>query len=190
MPTDLTSQITHKSSLWAHGGQSCLGCSYTIHQGKNQDNIIDYTCATYTYTINNLYDANEHVSTITIKGKDPTCNVVTHCSNIALPGAPSRAAYVPKHYNLVDQLDKMSVLISILELLCISPSYKTILDQALQEASLPPDLNIDQFQAMVGSLKLSPCLTFGRMMMQPFNNCITPLSTLRDSYINTQSNKS
>lgn len=67
---------------------------------------------------------------------------------------------LPKQYNLVDKLDKMPALISILELLHLSPSYKTILDQALQEAFVPTNLNTDQFQAMVGSLKSSPCLTF------------------------------
>lgn len=60
----------------------------------------------------------------------------------------------------MEQLEKTPALISILELLCLSPSHKTILDQALQEASVPTNLNTDQFQAMVGSLKSSPCLTF------------------------------
>lgn len=130
------------------------------HPVKDQDNTTYYTCTAYTYTVNNLYDANEQVSTITIKGKVPACNVITCHSKIVLPGTPSRVAFIPKHYNPMDQLDKMPTLISILELLRISPSYKTILYQALQEASVPPDLNIDQFQVMVGSLKSSPCLTF------------------------------
>lgn len=84
------------------------------HQGKNQDITTNYTHASYDYTVNNLNDANEKIATITIKGKDPKCNVVTHHNNITLLGAPSRLTYVPKKYNLVDQLDKTPTLISIL----------------------------------------------------------------------------
>lgn len=73
----------------------------------------------------------------------------------------------------MEQLDKTSALISILEILRLSPSHKTILDQALQEASVPANLNIDQFQAMVGSLRSSPCLTFSKSdnasFQQPHN---------------------
>lgn len=115
------------------------------HQSKNQFSTTNYTRTSYDYIIVNLYDANEQIETITIKDKYLTCNVVAHHSKITLPGAPSRATYVPKQYNLVDQLDKMPTLISILDLLRLLPSHKTILDQSLQEASIPSNLNTDQF---------------------------------------------
>lgn len=97
---------------------------------------------------------------ITIKSQNSTYNVVMLRSKITIKVAPQGRPSIPEQYNLMEQLDKTPALISILELLYLSPSHKTILDQALQEVSVPANLNIDQFQAMIGNLRSSPCLTF------------------------------
>lgn len=146
-------QITPCSRIHSHHMRK------EIHPIKERTKIAQWTIHVHHIPIvsKNLYDANEQVTTITIKGKHPACNVVTHHRNITVQGAPSIAAYMPKQYNLVDQLDKMPTLLSILEILHLSPSHKTILDQALQEVSVPSNLNTYWFQAMVGSLKSSPC---------------------------------
>lgn len=123
--------------------------------------------------MNHLYDANEQIATITIKDPSSTCNVVTCRSKITIKATPQGTTSIPKQYNIVEQLDKTPALISILEILRLSLSHKTILDQALQEASVPANLNIDQFQDMVGSLRSSPCLTFSESnntsFQQPHN---------------------
>lgn len=81
--------------------------------------------------MNHLYDVDEQIATITIKDPKHTCNVVMHRSKIIIKVAPQGTTFISKQYNLVEQLDKMSALISILELLRLSPSHKIILDQAL-----------------------------------------------------------
>ncbi|GLJ49605.1 hypothetical protein SUGI_1052410 [Cryptomeria japonica] len=122
----------------------------TSRRGTDTTN---YTQAAYNYTVNHLYDASEQVAIITFKNPNSNCNVVTRHKKVTIKVAPQGTTSIPKQYNLVEQLDKTPALISILELLRLSPSHKTILDQALQEASIPASLNTDQFQAMVGSLK-------------------------------------
>ncbi|GLJ56032.1 hypothetical protein SUGI_1203060 [Cryptomeria japonica] len=76
-------------------------------------------------------------------------------------------------YDLVDQLGKTPTLISILDLLCISPTHKAILDKTLRETFVPTDLNVDQFQAMVGYLSILHTLTFTKVddafITQPHN---------------------
>lgn len=93
--------------------------------------------------MNHLYDINEQIATITIKNPSFTCNAITRRNKITINVAPQGTPSIPNQYNLVDQLDKMPALISILELLRLSPSHRTILGQALQEASVPANLNID-----------------------------------------------
>lgn len=141
--------------------------------GRNTDTTTNYTQAAYNYTLNHLYDVDEQVATLTIKDPNPTCNVVTHRSKITIRETPQGMTPLPKKYNLVEQLDKTPALISILELLHLSPSHKTILDQALHEATVTTNLNTDQFQDMVGSLRSSPCLTFSESdnssFQQPHN---------------------
>ncbi|GLJ04943.1 hypothetical protein SUGI_0007520, partial [Cryptomeria japonica] len=71
---------------------------------------------------------------------------------------------------------KIPALISILELLRISPTHKAILDKILRDTIVPTDLNVDQFQAMVGYLSIPHSLTFTEaddaFVSQPHN---TPL---------------
>ena len=50
--------------------------------------------------------------------------------------------------------------ISILDLLCTSPQHQKILDQALKESVVPDNIDVAQFQAMVGSLSTSQHITF------------------------------
>lgn len=138
---------------------------------KAIDSQANYTKASYDYdsTINCI-SMDDYVSTITIKDKapknttqrpkvilkgigpslefTPSYNVTTHRGKGVLQGvlAKSNASFVPKpEYDLVEKLGKTPSLISILELLRISPSHKAILDKVLRETSIPTNLNVDQF---------------------------------------------
>lgn len=90
------------------------------------------------------------------------CNVTTHRGKVTLQGVPPKTttSSTKNEYDLVYRLGKTPTLISILEILCISPSHKAILDKALKETYVPIDLNVDKFQAMVGYLSTPHCLTF------------------------------
>lgn len=61
---------------------------------------------------------------------------------------------------MVDQLHKIPTQISILELLKISPAHKDIQERALVGTTVPNNLDIDQFQAMVGHLIVPHNLSF------------------------------
>lgn len=111
-----------------------------------------------------------------MKGKSEShpVHVTTHSqSKVTLqgvqsePNAPHKSVYVPKsttnisnQYNLLEQLKKTPAQISILELLCLSPSHKDILEKALLETQVPTNLDHDQFQAMVGHLTTPHYLSF------------------------------
>lgn len=141
----------------------------------------------YDSTINHI-SMDNHVSTIIIKDKTlegstqrckvvlkgvgPSsssssstleCNVTTYRGKVTLQGAPPKTIVVSSpnnEYELVDQLGKTPALISILELLFLSPSHKAILDKTLRETFVPIDLKVGQFQAMAGYLSTPHCLTF------------------------------
>jgi len=107
------------------------------------------------------------ISTITIQGKVPDCDVTTRRSQITIQGAPVHPPRPFSNYNILDHLGKTPVHISILELLRISPAHKAILNKALQESLVPNDIDITQFQSMVASIA-SPChLTFSDKDLQP-----------------------
>lgn len=151
-------------------------------KADNQDNS---TKISYDYdSIVNHISMNNHVSTINIKDKTfegstqrgkvilkctrPSssstleCNGMTHQGKITLQGVQSKPmtfSSIKNENYLVDQFGKTPTLISILLLLCISPSHKVILNKALRETFVPTDLNMDQFQSMVGYLSTRHCLT-------------------------------
>jgi len=60
----------------------------------------------------------------------------------------------------MDQLHKTPAHISMLELLRLSPSHKSILDKALAEASIPMNITEEQFQTMVGHITSPHSLSF------------------------------
>jgi len=89
--------------------------------------------------------------------KDLDCNVTTRSNRVTLRGA---SAPLTHQYNIMDQLHKTPAHISILELLCLSPSHRTIFDKALVEASVPTNLAEEKFQTMVGHITSPPSLSF------------------------------
>jgi len=106
------------------------------------------------------------ISTITIQGA-PDCAVTTRRGRVTVQGAPPHPPRPLSNYNLLDHLGKTPAHISILELLRLSPAHKAILDKALQESSVPNNINITQFQSMVASIA-APChLTFSDKDLQP-----------------------
>lgn len=155
-------------------------------KAKATEDQTNYTRASYNYdsTINHISTDN-YVSTIINKDKtsenstqrpkivlkgvgsssEPTseCHVTTRRGKITLQGAPTKnttSSSTKPEYDLVEQLGKTPALISILELLRISPAHKAILDKILRDTAVPTDLNVDQFQAMVGYLSIPHSLTF------------------------------
>ncbi|GLJ27782.1 hypothetical protein SUGI_0545240 [Cryptomeria japonica] len=155
-------------------------------KAKATDDQTNYTRAPYNYdsTINHI-SMDNYVSTIIIKDKNPEnptqrpkivlegvgysseptseCHVTTYRGKITLQGAPAKntaSSSTKPEYDLLEQLGKTPALISILELLRISPTHKSILDKTLRDTSVPTDLNVDQFQAMVGYLSIPHSLTF------------------------------
>ncbi|GLJ51443.1 hypothetical protein SUGI_1093350 [Cryptomeria japonica] len=150
------------------------------------DDQTNYTRASYNYDSNiNHISMDNYVSTIIIKDKTPgnstqrpkivlkgvgsssepthECNVTTRRGKFTLQGAPAKniaSSSTKSKYDLVEQLGKTPALISILELLRISPTDKSILDKILRETIVPTNLNVDQFQAMVGYLSIPHSLTF------------------------------
>ncbi|GLJ22018.1 hypothetical protein SUGI_0412480 [Cryptomeria japonica] len=128
---------------------------------------------------------DNYVSTIIIKDKTPEnstqrpnivlkgvgssskptfeCNVTTRRGKFTLQGAPAKnttSSSTKPEYDLVEQLGKTPALISILELLRISSAHKAILDRILRDTPVLTNLNVDQFQAMVGYLSVPHSLTF------------------------------
>lgn len=82
-------------------------------------------------------------------------------SRIILKGVPSKTIATPSNqYNIVDQLQKIPTQISIFELLKISPSHKEVLEQALMATTILNNLDVCQFQAMVGPLTTPHFLSF------------------------------
>ncbi|GLJ28438.1 hypothetical protein SUGI_0559540 [Cryptomeria japonica] len=171
--------------------------------GKGKTKAIDehtnYTRASYNYdsTVNHI-SMDNYVSTIIIKDKMPKnstqrpkvilkgigpsfestseCNVTTRRGKVTLQGAPAKtiaSSTTKPEYALIEQLGKTPTLISILELLRISPTHKAIIDKTLRGTSVPTDLNMDQFQAMVGYLSVPHSLTFTKaddaFVSQPHN---------------------
>ena len=55
-------------------------------------------------------------------------------------------------YSILNQLQRTNTQISIFELLKISSAHRQILDKALTKENVPQDLDLEQFQSMVGHL--------------------------------------
>jgi hypothetical protein len=88
-------------------------------------------------------------------GREPKKNV--------LKGSSSKTSKTQtSQYNIVDQLKKILVQISILELLKIFPSHKEILEKALVETNVLNNLEVCKFEAMVGHLIAPHCLSFSK----------------------------
>ena len=134
---------------------------------------MNYTRIGHDYTINCFNESDSRISTFTLKAEDPHCYVTSQHTKITLLGAPSRlttstrptppsrlVAHTSFDYSLVEQLGKTPVQISILDLLRASPQHQKILEQALEESIVPDNMDVAQFQAMVGNLSASQHMTF------------------------------
>lgn len=66
------------------------------------------------------------------------------------------------NYLILQQLQCTNAQITIFELLKISPKQMEILDKALAEASVPKELDLDQFQSMAGHLTSLHYLFFSK----------------------------
>lgn len=136
---------------------------------SNSTQTTNYANTGYNNVINCFRASNEYVSTLRIKGQDPSCAATTHRSKIVLKGA---LAVLPKptptsQYNLLDHLGKTPSHILILELLKMSPMHRAVLDKALIESTVLTDIDVDQFQARIGHLAISQHVAF-------FDNDISP----------------
>lgn len=92
--------------------------------------------------------------------QEPTHVIMRSKAKVVLSGPTTNTSSTAKQYNLVDQLQKTHAQISILELLKLSPTHKEILERALIDTTVSKDLDIDQFQTMVGHLTTPHCLSF------------------------------
>lgn len=103
------------------------------------------------------------VEKITIVGSPPWKLKITipSPSTKQPQSGPSTKQSQPKsQFNLIDQLGKTPVQIYILELLHISPMHKSILDKTLQYFSILQDIDVNQFEAMVGYTTTPHHVTF------------------------------
>lgn len=116
---------------------------------SNSTQIGNYANTGYNNVINCFQASNEYVSTLRIKGQDPSCVVTTHRSKIVLKGDPivPPKSTPTSQYNLLAHLGKTPTQISILELLKMSPMHRAVLDKSLIESTVPTDIDVDQFQA-------------------------------------------
>lgn len=117
------------------------------------------------HIINHLYADDEWVNVIKVNQKVEyrEVNATTRAqAKVVLKGASSKSIESPPQhqYDLVNQLQKTPAQISILELLKISPAHKEILEKSLIETNVSTNLDVNQFQAMVGHLSSSTCLSF------------------------------
>ena len=117
---------------------------------------VSYTHTGHDYAIYFFYELDSCISTFTLKKEDPHCAVTTHHNKITLSGVPTRPStpsqpialaklVTPSDYNLVEQLGKTPMQISILDLLHSSPQHQKILDQALKESIVPNNIDVAQF---------------------------------------------
>ncbi|GLJ29604.1 hypothetical protein SUGI_0583760 [Cryptomeria japonica] len=140
-------------------------------KAKATDEKTNYTRASYNYdsTVNHI-SMDNYVSAIIIKDKMPENS--TQRPKVVLKGIVSSSESTSE-CNVTTCRGRTPALISILELLSISPAHKAILDKTLRDTSIPTHLNLDQFQAMVGYLSVPHSLTFieadDTSMSQPHN---------------------
>lgn len=156
----------------------CLKTLYPKHdkdKGKalESGDGVNYTTAKYDYTIHNINEVDNYVNTFIINEKEPDCKVTTHKGTVTLKGPIAKPATPTSQYNLIEHLGKTPAQISILELLRLSPEHKAILDKALATTTVPIDLHVDQFQAMVGHITSAHTVTFTEnddsSLRQPYN---------------------
>ena len=138
---------------------------------SNTQSNVNYTHTSHNYVINCLRELDSCISIFNLKKEDPHCAATTRHNKITLSGVPTRPttpsrpisptrSITPSNYNLVDQLGKTPAQISILDLLRSSPQHQKVLDQALKESIVPNNIDVAQFQAMVGTLSSSHHITF------------------------------
>ncbi|GLJ28698.1 hypothetical protein SUGI_0565650 [Cryptomeria japonica] len=108
------------------------------------------------------YDNVVNVIVVKEKQNQEHAQAITRIkAKVVLPGPTTNTSFtIAKQYNLVEQLQKTPAQISILELLKLSPAHKEILEKALVDTTVSKDLDIDQFQTMVGYLTTPHCLSF------------------------------
>lgn len=136
---------------------------------SNSTQTANYANTGYNNVINCFRTSNEYVSTLRIKGQDPSCTVTTRQSKIVLKGVPvAPSKPIPtSQYNLLEHLGKTPAQISILELLKMSPMHRAVLDKALIESTVPIDIDVDQFQARIGHLVVSQNVAFSDNDISP-----------------------
>lgn len=111
----------------------------------------------YTYT----YDDVVNVIIVKDNPSSEPINVITRSKEkVTFPGIAKVPTSTSQQYNLVEQLQRIPAQISILERLKVSPMHEEILEKALVETTVSKDLDIDQFQNMVGHLIAPHCLSF------------------------------
>lgn len=117
-----------------------------------------YKNVQHTYS-NVVASCDSVIIVVTIKGPSAECGVTMRHGKITVQGIPSQSRTQPtfpisnpNKYNLLDHLKKTLAHISILELLRLSPAHREILEKALSGSYVPEDIDIDQFQAMVGHI--------------------------------------
>ena len=116
---------------------------------------------------------------IILKGSEPSAtpsNPTMDMTAVGSTGKTSKLVHSTNaaSYNILDQLQCTSTQITIFELLKISPTHREILNKALSEENVPKDLDLNQFQSMVGHLTLPHYLSFSQeddhSLSHPHNN--------------------
>lgn len=101
------------------------------------------------------YTYDDVINVILVKDKTPSkpINIITRSKeNVTFLGITNESTSTSRKYNLVEQLQKIPAQISILELLKVLPMHKEILEKSLTETTVSKDLDMDQFQNIVGHI--------------------------------------
>ena len=184
--TSNSDHTIHKNPLQDHGSHNA-STSGSQNQANFARVKYDYSSGPI---INNIRTEDGYINTITVKrapqcnattrsgkvtiaGPPPARQVkITIPGPSAKQSQPASYAKQPKpvptpqkwkpksQFNLIDQLGKTPAQIYILEFLRISPAHKDILDKTMLESLVPKDIDVNQFETMVGYLTTPHHVTF------------------------------
>lgn len=142
-------------------------CISEVEKNNVIDNYTDTISINDTVSLNvipNINTSDNQINVIKIRETQdyqPVNATTRGQSKVILKGVSFKITTPPSHqYNIMDQLQKIPAQISILELLKISPSHKEVLEQALVATTIANNLDVHQFQAMVGHLTTPHYLSF------------------------------
>jgi hypothetical protein len=129
-------------------------------QAENADRK-DYTNAYINYDnlIGCISQVQSSINVIHVKGVDTQCAITTRRGRITVAGV-GPAPSVGTQYNILEHLGNTPAQISILDLLRTSPAYQEILNKALHDSHVPSDINLTEFQNLVGHLSTSCGVSF------------------------------